>query len=350
MGLFTETIGPYDITKLSDGKYSVHVNNGNMGACITDEAGVERIKQKYAHPQTNGNTTNTLERSPKQDTLTISQNNEPTPKSTSKKGLIAAGLALLATAATLIITRGKVKNTKALNTIPEDLRAIFGELKGKQGEEFTNAAYEKMVEYLKLKGVAPDKIIKLGEDGVMSINGGYDQVANTIGYTEGFLKKLRPQQQINLIAHELKHCEQFTNILRTEGVTVENYARVMAENDVKQALNEPFNFLFKSGYERAVQAGKGEEFLEKIITDRTEKLAKIIKENFADVLKMPKIKADSAEGKKALEQLESMRNYEGLNMFGLGGEAYKNHPIEVEAYEFGDMIEKMFTDFLKATK
>lgn len=42
-----EKIGNFDVKKISDNKYSVVCNNGNIGACITDKAGVEELRQKY---------------------------------------------------------------------------------------------------------------------------------------------------------------------------------------------------------------------------------------------------------------------------------------------------------------
>ncbi len=40
-----------------------------------------------------------------------------------------------------------------------------------------------------------------------------------------------------------------------------------------------------------------------------------------------------------------MKNYEGLNAFGFGSEKYRNNPLEVEAYAFGDNIEKIIQGF-----
>ena len=47
MGLGIETVGHYNVRKLGENKYSVAVNNGNMGAYVTDEAGVKALKEKY---------------------------------------------------------------------------------------------------------------------------------------------------------------------------------------------------------------------------------------------------------------------------------------------------------------
>lgn len=43
-----ETIGPYNVRKLSDGKYSVALNNGNIGAGIVDEKRVQELRQQYS--------------------------------------------------------------------------------------------------------------------------------------------------------------------------------------------------------------------------------------------------------------------------------------------------------------
>ena len=41
-----DTIGNYNITKLPNGMYSVSLNNGNIGAFMTDEAGLLKFKEK----------------------------------------------------------------------------------------------------------------------------------------------------------------------------------------------------------------------------------------------------------------------------------------------------------------
>lgn len=48
MGLGIETFGNYDVKPLSDGKYSVTCNNGNIGACVVDEEGLKKFKEKYS--------------------------------------------------------------------------------------------------------------------------------------------------------------------------------------------------------------------------------------------------------------------------------------------------------------
>ena len=42
-----ERIGQFNVTKMGDDRYAVAVNNGNMGAFMTNKAGVEELRKKY---------------------------------------------------------------------------------------------------------------------------------------------------------------------------------------------------------------------------------------------------------------------------------------------------------------
>lgn len=59
--LGVERIGQYNVTKMGDNKYAVALNNGNLGAFVTDKAGVEELRQKY------NRATDTVEFSTKED-------------------------------------------------------------------------------------------------------------------------------------------------------------------------------------------------------------------------------------------------------------------------------------------
>lgn len=231
--------------------------------------------------------------------------------------------------------------------IPSEYKAIFADLEGKTGQEFVDTAYGNMVNHMKLNGIAPKRITINGNDGIMSVNGGYDYINNTIKYSQGFLEKLTPQQQMNLISHELTHCEQFSNILRTENIGVNEYAKAIAKNSLKKALDKSsLDFILKNKYEKALKQGKGEEFIKKIVDSWTKQLVPEIETNFSEVLKLPKIKASSPEGIKAVKDFNAMKNYEGLDMLSFGSQNYRNNPLEVEAYNFGDNIEKLFKKFI----
>lgn len=235
---------------------------------------------------------------------------------------------------------------KISKNITDEYKTIFANLDGKVGQEFVDTAYGNMVSYMKLNGIAPKSINITGSDGVMSVKGGYDFINNIIKYSQSF-EKLTPKQQINLISHELKHCEQFSNIIRTENIGVSQYARAIAENSLKQSLGKnSMNFMLKIKYEQALKQGKDEEFIKKTVDNWTKDLIPKIETNFSDVLKLPKIKANSPEGIKAVQDLKALKDYEELNAFGFGSNEYRNNPLEVEAYAFGDNMEKLFEGFI----
>lgn len=249
------------------------------------------------------------------------------------------------------------KAVKISKNIPEEYKPLFANLEGKVGLEFVNTAYRNMVNYLNLDGIAP-KSININGDflHIKRINGAYNLINNTIEFTRGFIEKLTPQQQMNLIAHELKHCEQLINILRTENIGVGIYSKVIAknilkrvlDNKVKQEDNSSFEFMIKSQYEQALKEGKrkGKKFLLKTVDNWTKEFITKIETNFSYMLKLSKIKSDSPEGIKALQHLKAMKDYESLDAFGLCTEKYKINPLEIEAYEFAENIEKIFQNFI----
>lgn len=267
------------------------------------------------------------------------------------KCILAVATALLTAAGiTFAVLKGKANKAKLLKEIPENLQEIFKEISGKKGDDFVNSSYDKLVKFMNLQGLAPAKIQKSGADSVMSITGGYDPVRNIIDYSEGFFSKLNPNKQFELLSHELKHCKQFTSILRTEGLGPEKYARAVAEYNVKNAISPDNlnNFMFRMSYDNAVKAGKGEEFIENSIIKTQKEIFDSIQKNYEQVLKLPKIKIDSEEGKQAAKYLEAVREYKCLSTIGVGGEKYKNNLLEIEAYAFGTEQKNFFEKYLKA--
>ena len=268
--------------------------------------------------------------------------------STAKKiGIATAILATLATIATIAITKGKAaRKTKLLSQIPKDLQVKFEKIKKLNGEDFTNRAYGEIVDYMGLKGIAPNKILFEGKGGFMGgIQGGYDPSLNTITFTKNFINANK-DSQISMLAHELTHCRQFTNMLRTEGIGVEKFVETQVKNTFENALRN--DILFKIKFENAKKIGQESQFIKVVKETWTQQFTERINKNFADVLKLPKIKADSSEGVKAFSDLKAYESYPGLGMFGMGSDAYRNSPLEIEAYGFGDKMKDLFNKFLKA--
>ncbi len=286
-------------------------------------------------------------------TVPLKENVQPekslTKSNKKLKTAVYTGLALAAGIAVGILSRGKriaTQKANILKEIPQDLQIRFEKLKDLSGEDFVKNAYKEMVDYMGLKGVAPKEISINGNDGLMSITGGYSPIHNTIKYSSGFVT-LSKNQQLNMLSHELKHCEQFTNMLRTEGITVDKYVETSVNNSINNAIKNPLNNIpFHIGYRQAKDAGKTDEFIANVKEQCTQSLVQKVRQNFSDVLKMPKFKADSPEGKKAFEHLKANSEYEGLDIFGMGSDTYRNNPLEVEAYAFGNKMGELLEKYL----
>lgn len=285
--------------------------------------------------------------------IPVEQNNQPKGMSKGKKITIATAAAALLGIGALVITRGKAaakaaQKAKLLADIPPELQTRFSAIKDLKGKEFVDRAYSELVEYMGLKGVAPKEVAIKNTDGLLGVTGGYNFIDNTIEFSEGFLTKLNKERQIGLMAHELRHCKQYTDMLRTEGITVEKYVESAVKSMMDGAKNNALNFQYQAAYNKAKEQGRLQEFLENVKKQWTEDLSKQVRENYKDVLAMPKIKADSPEGIKAHENLKAMSEYVGLGFLGTGSDAYRNNPLEVDAYAFGDKIREMFEKFIKA--
>ncbi len=270
----------------------------------------------------------------------FSKQNTPRKKEIGIIAGIAVGAMAIGLGAIAII---KFHNkAKALKDVPEELRAIFQELKNESGENFINKAYAKIKKHMNLDGIAPEKVAHNGADKGFSVQGGYIPCANTIGYTDGFFTKLKKHQQINFISHELKHVEQTSKILRSG--LIDEYADAWGAANVNNALNDPLNFPAQMAKISATNSGKLSEFVEKAREEAKKQVLDMLKKNHEETLKLPKYEVGSPEYMDAKRYIDASKNYEGVGFFGIAGENYKNNPLEVEAYAFGDKMEKLYKD------
>ena len=285
--------------------------------------------------------------------IPVEQNNQPKGMSKRKKATIATVAAALLGIGAVVITRGRAaakasQKAKLLADIPPELQTRFSAIKDLKGKEFVDRAYSELVEYMGLKGVAPKEVAIKNTDGLLCVTGGYNFIDNTIEFSEGFLTKLNKEGQLGMMAHELRHCKQFTDMLRTEGITVEKYVESVVKSMMEEAKNDALNFQYQAAYNKAKEQGRLQEFLANVKKQWTEDLSKKVRENYKDVLAMPKIKADSPDGIKAYENLKANSEYVGLGFLGTGSDAYRNNPLEVDAYAFGDKMNEMFQKFIQA--
>ena len=259
--------------------------------------------------------------------------------SNKKKGIIAAGIA---TAAVIIgVLVNKHIKAQQLKKVPEEFKTIFRELKNETGDNFVNKAYDKLKKYMKLEGVAPEKIGRAGADqGINAVQGGFDPSLNTIKYTDGFFTKLDRASQFELLAHELKHAEQTSKIIRSG--KLDEYAQAWAEFNVNNTKNNPLNIPFGMAYTQAKTNGTEKEFLEKVTQNTKNQILDNMKKSHQTSLAMPQFKPGSQEYQDAERYLDATRNYEGLGFMAMPGENYRNNPLEKEAYGFGAQMKKFF--------
>lgn len=256
-----------------------------------------------------------------------------------KKGIIAAGIATAVVVIGILIN--KHNRAQQLKKVPEEFKTIFKDLRNETGDNFVNKAYDKLKKYMKLEGIAPEKIGRSGPDqGINSIQGGFNPSLNTIQYTDGFFTKVSRATQFEMLAHELKHAEQTSKIIRSE--KLDEYAQAWAEFNVNNAKSNPLNISFNFAYTQAQRAGKEKEFLDKVTQNAKNEILKSMKESHKGSLAMPKFKPGSPEYQEAEKYIEASRNYEGLGFMAIPGENYRNNPLEKEAYGFGAQMKKFF--------
>jgi len=241
-------------------------------------------------------------------------------------------------------------NAEALKEIPRGLRTIFKELKDETGENFVHKAYSKLRKYMKLDGIAPDEIGRLGPDEVthsgakVNIEGGYNPRNNSISYTDGFFNRLEKHEQLNFLAHELKHAEQASKIIRSG--LISQYAGTWAKFQVSGVLQNPLNVPVQMALKKARENGKLSEFVKGAMFACKDETLKDMTKGHANTLKLPQYSPKSIGYKEGTNYFESYKTYSN-NIYD---SEYKNNPIEIEAYAFGNQIEKHFQIYSQINK
>ena len=225
----------------------------------------------------------------------------------------------------------------------KDLDKLFKEIKDLKGNAFADAAYAGLVKLMGLEGMAPEKITWEKNEGRDYIVGDYRFYNNSIVFYTDSYDKLDKATQLGIIAHELTHCKQFVNMLRTEGLSVDKIAYAHAVADMRAMLiNNP---AVMEKHKKAKAEGKEKEFIQNNTMLWAMKTAEEIKQAHAKTIQMPKHPLNSENGKKAQADWIAKYNYNGADM-----ESYNKNPNEIEAYTFENMIKGAFQVFCKMEK
>jgi len=226
---------------------------------------------------------------------------------------------------------GVTKNKLPIDTLIANLTKI----KDKSGKEFVDDTYRELVKYFDLQEIAPDKIT-WQKTANRPFVGDYNAFDNSLVLYEDYFFKMNKTQQVGILAHELTHCKQLTNILRTEGIPLQKVAAAYAMSDLKALLT--YNPKAKTLYAQAKQAGKEQEFIKNILTQKTKLIYSELAQAHSKTLSLPKHSLNSENGLKAQKDLIALYNYNGAD-----SKSYQESILEKEAFEIEKMIKLVAT-------
>lgn len=221
---------------------------------------------------------------------------------------------------------GVTKNKLPIDTLIANLTKI----KDKSGKEFVEDAYRELVKYFDLQEIAPDKIT-WQKTANRPFIGDYSAFNNSLVLYEDYFFKMNKAQQVGILAHELTHCKQLTNILMTEGIPIQKVAAAYATSDLKALLT--YNPKAKALYTQAKQDGKEREFIKNILGQKTKLIYSELAQAHGKTLSLPKHPLNSENGLKAQKDLIAQYNYNGADP-----KLYKESVLEKEAFEIEKMI------------
>ncbi len=208
-----------------------------------------------------------------------------------------------------------------------DLSIVFKKLEGLEGDDFAKTAYKELVKHMGLEDSAPKELTFESKEG-RRIASDYKWYENKIIVYRNYFDKASKAQKLGYIAHELTHCKQTTNILKTDSPNiVQQYAFAIATSDFRAAMVT--NPQTRENFVKALQIGKANEYAQAMIYRQAGATYKELTTIFADVLKQPKHPLNSGNGQKAIHDIKAQSVYNGADMQG-----WASCPLEKEAMAF----------------
>lgn len=224
---------------------------------------------------------------------------------------------------------------KPKTTMDNDLKVIFKKLEGLEGDDFAQTAYKELVKYMGLEDCAPAELTFEEKEG-RPIASDYKWYENKVIVYRNYFDKASKAEKLGFIAHELTHCKQTTNILRTDAPNIlQQYAFAIAASDFRAAMIT--NPQARLGFIKAQQAGNADEYAKIMIYRQAAGTYKELITVFKDVLKLPKHSVNSPDGQKAISDIKAQSVYNGADVNG-----WANCPLEKEAMDFERKIVKAF--------
>lgn len=209
--------------------------------------------------------------------------------------------------------------------IPPILSEMFIAIRDKNDEDLAETAYPFLVKYIGVEDVAPPKLTWENAEG-RAIVADYKVFENSIVIYSDLFKKASKAEQLAYIAHELTHCKQAFNMMRTENIGIEKYAYANAVSDFRAATVR--NKKIINALNEAKKNNKENELVKYLIQKATINNINELKQIYPNFDKLPKIKVNSVEGQKAQVDLKAQFEYNGADEI-----AYNNCPLEKQALE-----------------
>lgn len=227
-------------------------------------------------------------------------------------------------------------------SVPENLQIAFERIKNKEGKRFVKAAYKELIKNMDLQGVVPKKLkfVKLPPN----TNAKYDDIYNRIYYSKDAVSKNPKSKQIGTLEHELTHCKQSCDLIRSSNISIEKYAAALAEAKVHQRRIS-YDKRFWGPYLEARRNGNGKKFISDTIKSCSNSLLPDLKKGFAQVLKLPKIKGTPERNIYLNKNLEAIKSHINSDVARVSIKHYLNNFREKEAFEAGNKMENYYKAF-----
>ncbi len=239
----------------------------------------------------------------------------------------------------------KTSNTKS--EIPEDLKILFEDLKGKEGKEFAEVAYKGLIKHYKLEGVVPDKLYwdKTCKGSNLDIVSDYRWYENNVVlYEDLFLNSGKTkEEQFGFIAHEVTHMKQLVNIMQTEDLPLTTVATAFAIFDFNSTLSR--NPVAQQQFRQAKQNGKEKEYTRFMLGNLARKNYGELSTSFKDALNSPKHPLSSPNGQKALRDLDSWSKYNSHDW-----NTYSGILVEKEAFDEENKMRAIYRNYMNKKK
>ena len=227
-----------------------------------------------------------------------------------------------------------VQTQQKANT-DRNLNVVFKKLEGLEGDNFAKTAYKEMVKYMGLEDCAPKELTFEAQEG-RPIASDYRWYENKVIVYRNYFDKATKAEKLGYIAHELTHCKQTTNILKTDAPNiVQQYAFAIAASDFRAAMVT--NPQMRQNFVKAQQMGKANEYAQAMIYRQAGATYKELTTIFADILKQPKHPLNSQNGQKAIRDIQAQSIYNGADAHG-----WATCPLEAEAMAFENAVVKAY--------